>query len=72
MALNILKYFLLLYIFNAKISQAHLLHVSRQFHFHGNAGVGVAVRFLVVGFIGQEEKPPRGHLWMEQYLISLK
>ena len=35
-------------------------------------GVGGAVRFLVVGTIGKEERPLRGHLWMEQYLISLK
>ena len=28
-------------------------------------GVGGAVRFLVVGTIGQEERPPRGQLWME-------
>ena len=38
----------------------------------GWAGVGGAVRFLVVGTIGKEERPPRGQLWMEQYLISLK
>ena len=35
-------------------------------------GVGGAVRFLVVGIIGKEERPPQGQLWMEQYLISLK
>ena len=35
-------------------------------------GVGVAVRFLVVGTISKEERPPQGQLWMEQYLISLK
>ena len=35
-------------------------------------GVGGAVRFLVVGTIGKEERPPRGQLWMEQYLTSLK
>ena len=35
-------------------------------------GVGEAVRFLVVGTIGKEERPPRGQLWMVQYLISLK
>ena len=29
-------------------------------------GVGGAVRFLVVGTIGKEERPPRGPLWMEQ------
>ena len=28
-------------------------------------GVGGAVRFLVVGTIGKEERPPRGQLWME-------
>ena len=33
---------------------------------------GWAVRFLVVGTIGQEERPPRGQLWMEQCLTSLK
>ena len=36
------------------------------------AGGGVAVRFLIVGTIGNEERPPRGQLWMEQYVISLK
>ena len=35
-------------------------------------GVDGAVRFLVVGTIGKEERPQRGQLWMEQYLISLK
>ena len=35
-------------------------------------GVGGAVRFVVVGTIGKEERQPRGQLWMEQYLISLK
>ena len=35
-------------------------------------GVGGAVRFLVVGTIGQEEWPPRGQLWMEQCLTLLK
>ena len=35
-------------------------------------GVGGAVRFLVVGTIGQEDRPPRGQLWMEQCLTSLK
>ena len=35
-------------------------------------GVGGAVRFLVVGTIGQEERPPRGQLWMEQCLTLLK
>ena len=35
-------------------------------------GVGGAVRFLVVGTIGQGERPPRGLLWMEQCLASLK
>ena len=38
----------------------------------GEAGVGGAVRFLVVGTIGQEERPPRGQLWMEECLTSLK
>ena len=33
-------------------------------------GVGGAVRFLVVGTIGQEERPPRGQLWMEQCVTS--
>ena len=37
-----------------------------------DSGVGGAVRFLVVGTIGTEERPTRGQLWMEQYLISLK
>ena len=35
-------------------------------------GVGGAVKFLVVGTIGKEERPQGGQLWMEQYLISLK
>ena len=35
-------------------------------------GVGGAVRFLVVGTIGKEERPPWGQLWMEQCLTSLK
>ena len=35
------------------------------------SGVGGAVRFLVVGTIGQKERPPRGQLWMEQCLTSL-
>ena len=34
--------------------------------------VGGAVRFLVVGTISQGERPPRGQLWMEQCLTSLK
>ena len=34
--------------------------------------VGGAARFLVVGTIGKEERPPQGQLWMEQHLISLK
>ena len=37
-----------------------------------NTGVGGAVRFLVVGTIGQGERPPRGQLWMEQCLTLLK
>ena len=35
-------------------------------------GVCGAVRFLGVGTIGQEERPPRGQLWVEQCLTSLK
>ena len=35
-------------------------------------GVGGAVRFLVVGTISQGERPPRGQLWMQQCLTSLK
>ena len=35
-------------------------------------GEGGAVRFLVVGTISQEERPPRGQLWTEQCLTSLK
>ena len=35
-------------------------------------GVGGVVRFLVVDTIGKEERPPRGQLWKEQYLISFK
>ena len=34
-------------------------------------GLGGAVRFLVVGTIGQRERPPQGQLWMEQCLTSL-
>ena len=37
-----------------------------------NSMVGGAVRFLVVGTIGQEERPPWGQLWMEQCLTLLK
>ena len=37
-----------------------------------NAGVDGAVRLLVVGTSGKEERPPRRQLWMEQYLISIK
>ena len=37
-----------------------------------DSGVGRAVRFLVVGTIDKEERPPRGQLLMDQYLISLK
>ena len=37
-----------------------------------NKGMGGAVRFIGMGIIGKEESPPRGQLWMEQYLISLK
>ena len=33
---------------------------------------GGAVRFLVVGTIGSEERPPRCQLWMEQCLTLLK
>ena len=35
-------------------------------------GVSGTVRFLVVGTIGQGERPPRGQLWMEQCLTLLK
>ena len=35
-------------------------------------GMGGAVRFLVVGIIGKEERPPPGQPWMEQCLTSLK
>ena len=42
------------------------------FFFNFQDGVGGAVRFFVVGTIGQEERPPRGQLWMEQCLTSLK
>ena len=35
-------------------------------------GVGGTVRFLVVGTIDQEERPPLGQLWMEECLTSLK
>ena len=38
MALNVLKYFQLLYIL-MQISQVHLLHASRQVHFHGNTRI---------------------------------
>ena len=43
-----------------------------MFLFIVNFGVGGAVRFLVVGTIGQRERPPRGQLWMEQCLTLLK
>ena len=49
---------------------------TRYFLYHfglvSHYGVGGAVRFLVVGTIGQEERPPRGQLWMEQCLTLLK
>ena len=38
---------------------------------HVSDGAAGAVRFLVVGTIGKKERPPRGQLWMEQYLPSL-
>ena len=41
-------------------------------HFMHPDGVGGAVRFLVVGTTRHEERPPRGQLWMEQCLTSLK
>ena len=31
-------------------------------------GMGGAVRILVVGTFGKEERPPQGQLWMEQSL----
>ena len=34
-------------------------------------GVGGAVRFLVVGTIDKEERPPWGQLWMEQYFTQI-
>ena len=37
-----------------------------------NYGVGGAVRFLVVGNIGKEERPPWGQLWIKQYLTLPK
>ena len=40
--------------------------------FNIRMGVGGAVRFLVVGTNGKDVRPPRGQLWMEQYLISLQ
>ena len=51
-------------------SQIWYMHNLYNFLFF--FGVGGAVRFLVVGTIGQEERPPRGQLWMEQCLTSLK
>ena len=46
---------------------------SLPFYYLGYVvGVGGAVRFLVVGTIGQEERPPRDQLWMKQCLTSLK
>ena len=57
-------------------SNYFMLVTSVPFHWHGltliSAGVGGAVRFLVVGTIGEEERPPWGQLWMEQCLTSLK
>ena len=53
--------------------RVHINHVSKIILFsQDEMGVGGAVRFLVVGTIGQEERPPRGQLWMEQCLTSLK
>ena len=31
-------------------------------------GMGAAVRILVVGTFGKEERPPQGQFWMEQSL----
>ena len=36
---------------------------------HNERWVGGAVRFLVMGTVGEEERPPRGQLWMDQYLF---
>ena len=51
---------------------AELLCYVQNSDLIGSFGVGGAVRFLVVGTIGQEERPPRCQLWMEQCLTSLK
>ena len=53
------------------LGQRDLTHWILEIFFI-NLGVGGAVRFLVVGTIGQEERPPQGQLWMEQCLTSLK
>ena len=46
--------------------------IGSSLFFYSLFGVGGAVRFLVVGTIGQRERPPRGQLWMEQCLTPLK
>ena len=62
------------YQMDSPIAPHHYQRDSHYPHHHQRGspiaphGVGVAVRFLVVGTIGQEERPPRGQLWMEQCL----
>ena len=56
-------------IFNAF---AFIFYVFQIYKLLSQIGMGGAVRFLVVGTIGQEERPPRGQLWMDQCLTSLK
>ena len=51
------------------ISYCNILYLSYLTLY---VGLGGAVRFIVVGTIGQEERPPQGQLWMEQCLTSLK
>ena len=60
-----------------KWSIAHIGFQANQVFWINNilvlkSGVGGAVRFLVVGTIGQGERPPRGQLWMEQCLTSVQ
>ena len=48
--------------------------LNAPYFFTRSSGVGGAVRYLVAGTIGTEpeERPPRGQLWMEQFLILFK
>ena len=55
-----------------KVDLCPSLHAENYTYLGYLCWVGGAVSFLVVGTIGKEERPPRGQLWMEQCLTSLK